>query len=237
MPTASHTTSRKVLQDLRALADPKVRAKMEYFGVRVKKAHGISTPQLHRLARQIGKNHRLASQLWRSGIHEAKILAALIGEPSKVRPAQMDRWARDCYSWDEVDATCCYLFVFATPAWRKAIEWSSRKKEFVKRSAFSLMAYLAYRDKTSADAKFVRLLGIIRRESKDDRHFVKKAVNWALRNIGKRNIALNRAAIRTAKQIRALDSRAARWIAADALRELTGKAVQQKLRRRKWRRK
>jgi 3-methyladenine DNA glycosylase AlkD len=209
---------------------------MEYFGVRVKKAHGIPAPQLHRLAKQIGRNHALAHQLWRSGIHEGKILATLIGEPSRLTPAQMDRWALACNSWDEVDASCCYLFVFAAPAWRKAMEWSRRKEEYMKRSAFALMAYLAYRDQTAADGKFMQLLAVIRRESQDQRHFVKKAVNWALRNIGKRNAALNRAAIRTANHIRTLDSSAARWIAADALRELTSEAVQQRLRRRKRRR-
>lgn len=232
MKPARHTKT-GVLRQLHALADPRIRSKMKYFGVCVEKAHGISTPELHRLAKQIGKNHELADELWRSGVHEAKILAALIGEPSKTTSAQMDRWALGCNSWDEVDASCCYLFVFTRQAWWKAIEWSRRKEEYVKRAAFSLMAYLAYRDKTAADAKFVRLLGVIGRESRDERHFVKKAVNWALRNIGKRNVALNRAAIRAAKEIRALDSSAARWIAADALRELTGKAVQQRLRQKR----
>lgn len=204
---------------------------MEYFGVRVKKAYGISTPQLHRVARRIGKNQKLADRLWQSGIHDAKILAALIGQPSNVTSAQMDRWSRGCNSWDEVDASCYYLFVFAKSAWGKAIEWSDRKEEYVKRAAFSLMACLAYRDKRAADAKFLRLLAIIRRESRDDRHYVKKAVNWALRNIGKRNLALNRAAIRTAKQIRVLDSKSAKWIAADALRELSSAAVRRRLAR------
>ncbi|HXN22276.1 MAG TPA: DNA alkylation repair protein [Candidatus Dormibacteraeota bacterium] len=232
MASAAYTKT-QALRELRALADPSVRAKMETFGVRVKQAQGIPTPRLHRLAKQIGRNHALADQLWRSGIHEAKILAALIGEPPKVTAAQMDQWALGCDSWDEVDASCCYLFVFAAPAWRKTIEWSRRKEEYVKRAAFALMAYLAYRDKPAADARFLRLLTIIRRESRDDRGYVKKAVNWALRNIGKRNVALNRAAIRTAKQIRTLDSKTAKWIAADALRELTGAAVQRRLRRRK----
>jgi 3-methyladenine DNA glycosylase AlkD len=227
------STETKVLRQLRALADPKVRAKMAYFGVHVKQAHGIPTPQLHRLAKQIGRNHALADQLWRSGVHEAKILATLIGEPQKLTAAQMDQWAQGCNSWDEVDASCCYLFVFAAPAWRKAIEWSRRKEEYVKRAAFALMAYLAYRDKTAADAKFLRWFAIIRRQSRDHRQYVKKAVNWALRNIGKRNVALNRAAIRSAQEIRALDSKTAKWIAADALRELTGEAVQRRLRRRK----
>jgi 3-methyladenine DNA glycosylase AlkD len=222
-------TKSSVLRDLRALADPKIRAKMAYFGVHVEKAHGISVPELRRLAKKIGKNHELANQLWASGIHEAKCLAAMIGEPEKVTAAQMDRWARDFDSWDVVDGTCCDLFVHSGPAWKKAVEWSGRKEEFVKRAGFSLMAYLSYKDKTAPDAKFLRMLEIIRRESRDDRNFVKKAVNWALRNIGKRNRSLNRAAIRAAQKIRALDSSTARWIAADAIRELTSPAVQHRL--------
>lgn len=222
-------TKSSVLRDLRALADPKIRAKMAHFGVHVEKAHGISVPQLNRLARKIGKNHQLSNQLWATGIHEAKCLAAMIGEPAKVTEAQMERWARTFNSWDVVDAACCYLFVFAAPAWKKTNVWSRRKEEFVKRAAFSLMAYLSYKDKTAPDSKFIHLLSVIKRESRDDRNFVKKAVNWALRNIGKRNPALNRAAIRTARQIRAIDSRPARWIAADAIRELTSPAVQRRL--------
>lgn len=226
-------TKSSVLRDLHSLADPKVRAKMSYFGISVEKAHGISVPELRRLAKKIGKNHELADQLWASGIHEAKSLAGMIGESEKVTAAQMDRWAHDFDSWDVVDGTCCDLFVHASSAWKKAVEWSRRKEEFVKRAAFSLMAYLSYKNKSAPDSKFLRLLTIIKRESRDDRHFVKKAVNWALRNIGKRNPALNRAAIRTAKQIRALDSSAARWIAADALRELTSPAVQHRLARKR----
>jgi len=221
------------LRDLRALADPQVRAKMAYFGVRVEKAHGISVPELRRLAKKIGKNHALANQLWESGIHEAKCLAGMIGEPEKVTAAQMDRWARDFDSWDVVDGTCCDFFVYASPAWKKAVSWSGRKEEYVKRAAFSLMAYLSYKDKSAPNAKFLRLLTIIKRESRDDRNFVRKAVNWALRNIGKRNRALNRAAIRTARQIRELDSSTARWIAADAIRELSSSAVQRRLRKKK----
>jgi 3-methyladenine DNA glycosylase AlkD len=228
---SSPPTKSSVLRDLRALADPKVRAKMAYFGVRVEKAHGISTPELHRLAKKIGKNHGLANQLWASGIHEAKCLAAMIGEPAEVTDAQMERWARGFDSWDVVDGACCYLFAYSPLAWKKAFDWSRHKEEYVKRAAFSLMAYLAYKDKTASDAKFIRLLSVIKRESRDDRNFVKKAVNWALRNIGKRNRALNRAAIRTARQIRALDSATARWIAADAIRELAGTAVQKRLRK------
>ena len=220
-----------VLRELKELADPKVRVKMAYFGVHVSKAHGISAPVLHAFARRIGKDHRLAEQLWTSGIHEARILATLIGEPHKVTDAQMERWVRDFDSWDVVDAACCYLYAHASPAWSKLDAWSRRREEFVKRAAFSLAAYLSYKDKTSPNARFEKFLRVIEREAHDERNFVRKAVNWALRNIGKRNLRLNRAAIAMAEKIRQQDSRAARWIAADALRELKSEAVQARLRR------
>src|SRR4029077_9443779 len=127
---------------------------------------------------------------------------------------------RDFDSWDVVDAACCYLYAQAQPAWEKTEEWSRRPEEFVKRASFSLVAYLAYKDKTAPDASFVRFLRVIEREAHDERNFVKQAVNWALRNIGKRNIRLNQEAIRVAEKIRQQGSRSARWIAADALREL-----------------
>ncbi len=218
------------LRELKRLANPKVRAKMAHFGVNVPKAYGISAPVLHSLARRVGKNHELAEKLWTSGIHEARILATLIGEPEKVTSAQMERWVRDFDSWDVVDAACCYLYAHAAPAWGKVKEWSRRREEFQKRAAFSLVAYLSYKDKTAPDARFERFLRVIEREAWDERNFVRKAVNWALRNIGKRNLRLNRAAVHSAKKIRKQDSRSARWIAADALRELRSDAVQARLR-------
>jgi 3-methyladenine DNA glycosylase AlkD len=220
-----------VLRELKRLANPKVRAKMAYFGVNVPRAHGISAPILHALARRIGKDHAMAAQLWSSGIHEARILATLIGEPDKVTASQMERWAREFDSWDVVDAACCYLFAGTSSAWRQVEAWSSRGEEFVKRAAFSLVAYLSYKDKQAPDARFERFLHVIEREAHDERNFVRKAVNWALRNIGKRNLRLNRSAIRTAERIRRQKSRSARWIAADALRELKSDAVQRRLRR------
>src|SRR5882724_10307936 len=224
-------TRAAVLRELKSLADPKVRAKMAYFGVNVPKAYGISAPVLHSLAKRIGKDHRLAQDLWATRVHEAGILATLIGESEKVTAAEMERWARDFDSWDVVDAACCYLYAQARPAWKKTTEWSRRPEEFVKRASFSLVAYLAYKDKASPDLRFTRFLRVIVREAHDERNFVRKAVNWALRNIGKRNMRLNRAAIREAEKIRRQNSRAARWIAADALRELKGDAVQVRLRR------
>jgi len=219
-----------VLSELKASGDPRVRVAMARFGVHVKKVHGISMPVLRKLARQIGTNHRLAQQLWSSGVHEARILAGMVDDPAEVTPQQMERWARDFNAWDVVDGSCCHLFVFAAPAWHKALEWSHREEEYVKRAGFALMAYLAVHDKRAPDARFARLLAIIRRHAAEERHIVKKAVNWALRQIGKRNARLNRLAIRTANQIRAMDSSAARWVASDALRELTSAAVQRRLR-------
>lgn len=224
-------TKAAVLRELKRLADPHVRAKMAYFGVNVPKACGVSAPVLHAFARQIGKDQALAEQLWSTGIHEAKILATLVGESEKVTPAQMQRWVRDFDSWDVVDAACCYLYAAARPAWEKVYEWSNRRAEFEKRAAFSLAAYLSYKDKRATDARFERFLSVVERESHDERNFVRKAVNWALRNIGKRNLRLNKAAIRSAERIRLQDSSAARWIAADALRELRSESVQARLRK------
>ena len=224
-------TKAAVLQELKKLAEPEVRAKMAYFGVHVSRAHGISAPVLHALARHIGRDQELAEQLWSSGVHEAKILAALVGEPERITSAQMDRWVRDFDSWDVVDSACCYLCASAKPAWDKVYKWAHRSAEFEKRAAFSLAAYLSYKDKASKDAPFVRFLSVIEREAYDGRNFVRKAVNWALRNIGKRNLRLNKAAIRAAERIRQQNSRSARWIAVDALRELKGDAIQKRLRR------
>lgn len=202
---------------------------MARFGIRAEIVYGVSKPRLDQMARRIGRDHDLAKELWASGVHDARLLGVLISEPLKVTAGQMERWARDFDNWDVCDGACCHLFAFAAPAWKKAVEWSSRKEQFVKRAGFALIAYLAYKDRTAPNSKFLRFLGIIRREACDDRHFVKKGVNWALRNIGKRNKALNRAAIRTARQLRGLDSAAARWIAADALRELTSPSVRRRL--------
>lgn len=230
---AKHISAEEILEKLKALANPKVRAGMKRFGIPDAAAHGISAPVLHQVARETGRNHALAQELWDSGVHEARILAGMIDEPGKVTARQMESWAREFDSWDVVDGSCCHLFVFAAPAWRKAVEWSGRNPEFVKRAGFALMAYLAVHDKQAPDAKFLRLFPILKRHAGDERNFVKKAINWALRQIGKRNRRLNRAAVRTARQIRAIDSRAARWVAADALRELTSPAVQRRLRARR----
>ncbi len=224
-------TCREILNKLKSLANPENVAGMARFGITTTNAYGISAPVLKRLAREIGKSHKLAGQLWATGNREARALAYLIDEPARVTERQMERWAKDFDSWDVCDGTCLYLFQYTPFAYRKCVEWSARREEYVKRAAFSLMACLTVHDKRAPDAAFLRFMPLIHEAARDERNFVKKAVNWALRQIGKRNRRLNRAAIRTAREIRKLDSRSARWIAVDALRELESRRVLQRLRR------
>ncbi len=202
---------------------------MSRFGIKTTKALGVSVPRLREIGRSIGSNHELAQELWDSQIHEARILASMIDIPEKVTVEQMDRWVKDFDSWDLVDGCCGSLFDKTPFAFEKAIQWCQRPEEFVRRAGFAMMAELAVHDKTSPDDTFLNFLPWIVQGSVDDRNFVKKAVNWALRQIGKRNRKLNKAAIRTAREIGRSDSRAARWIAADAIRELTSDSVSKKL--------
>ena len=223
----------KVLEKLEAAADPRATEGQARFGINTAHAYGIAMPVLRMLAREIGKDHDLAQQLWASGIHEARILASLVDDPRMVTEEQMESWVKDFDSWDLCDQCCGNLFDKTPYAYRKAVEWSEREEEFVKRAGFALMAYLAVHDKKAADEQFLPFLPIIKREAADNRNFVKKAVNWALREIGKRNANLNRAAIECGEEIRSMDARSAKWIASDALRELTGEAVQKRLQRHK----
>ena len=214
---------KEILTHLKSLHNPRNVAGMTQFGINPRNTLGVSIPTLRKIARQAGKDHRLAQELWASGIHEARILAAMVDDPDQVTEVQMERWVKDFDSWDVCDQVCSNLFDKTEYAHRKAIEWSRRDEEFVKRAGFVLMAALAVHDKSASDAAFKKFLPLIQRGATDDRNFVKKAVNWALRQIGKRNRALNRAASATAREIQQIDSRAARWVAADALRELRRK--------------
>ena len=211
---------REALSTLKRQANPANVAGMARFGINPRGTLGVSIPALRKLAKEIGRDHALARQLWVSGIHEARVLAGLIADPAALTEREMERWVHDFDSWDICDQVCSNLFDKTPWAWKKAVEWTSRDKEFVKRAGFVLMAALSVHDKAAPDAGFLAFLPIIRREAVDDRNFVKKAVNWALRQIGKRNERLRKAAVKTAKNIRKIDSRSARWIAADALREL-----------------
>jgi len=204
---------------------------MARFGIPSRNRLGVAVPELRKLARETGRDHALAIGLWRTGIPDARILASMLDEPGKVTSAQMEVWARCFDSWDVCDQVCMNLFDRTPFAWAKVRSWAGRREEFVKRAAFSLIASLASHDKEARDSAFIALFPLIRRASADDRNFVRKAVNWALRGIGKRNRALNRAAVRAARNIARLDSRAARWIAADAIRELESAAVRRRLAR------
>jgi len=222
-------TAQEVIARLESKAKPDQLEGMARFGIAVENRLGISIPELRKLAKEIGKDHDLAIELWKTGIAEARILAGMIGDPQKVTEEQMEDWVKDINSWDVCDQVCMNLFDKSPLAWKKIHDWSSREEEFVKRSAFSLIACLAWHDKKAVDEKFIELLPLIKREAVDERNFVKKAVNWALRHIGKRNKALNKAAIDAAREIRQIDSKTARWIANDAIRELESDAVKRRL--------
>lgn len=219
----------KVTAVLREHARPEELDGMARFGMDTAGRLGVSIPVLRRLAKELGKDHSLAQGLWNTGILDARILASMVEDPEKVTAAQMNRWVAGFTSWDVCDQVCMNLFWKTPFAWEKAAEWSRREEEFVKRAAFSLLACLAWHDEGAADSRFLRVLPLIRRAATDERNFVRKAVNWALRHIGKRNGALNRAAIAAAREIRKLDSKSARWIAGDALRELTSEGVRRRL--------
>jgi 3-methyladenine DNA glycosylase AlkD len=220
----------QVIDSLNSLADPDYLAGMTHFAIKTDRALGVSAPRMRKLAKEIGTDHKLAMELWESDIHEARIVAALIDDPKQVTKSQMNNWVRQFDNWGVCDACCCVLFDKTPFAWVKAIEWPRRKEEFVRRAGFVLMAALAVHDKESPDKKFIPFFSIIKRHADDERNFVKKAVNWALRQIGKRNIPLNKKAVAVAKEIRKMDSPAARWIAADAIRELTNKKILARLR-------
>jgi 3-methyladenine DNA glycosylase AlkD len=183
------------------------------------------------MAKEIGHNHNLALQLWNSGIHEAQILASLVDNPKEVTEEQMEQWVKDFDSWDVCDQCIANLFAKTPFAYQKAIEWSYRKDEFIKRASFALMTRLVHPAKKTSTRQIIELLSIIKREAGDNRNFVKKAVNWALRHIGKQNLQYNKVALSTAKEIQKLNSKNARWIASDAIKELTSDAVQQRLRK------
>ncbi len=218
----------QLLAQLQAAADPQSLAGMARFGVNTHHALGVSIPKLRAIAKTTPPNHDLAIRLWDSGLHEARILASFIMPPDQITSAEMDAWAADFDSWDLVDQVC--VLFWRTPlGCQKVFEWSARSEEFVKRAAFALMAEFAWYGRPEDHDTLAAFFPVIEAHAGDERNFVKKAVNWALRNLGKNSLALNEQAIACAQRIRQQPSRAARWIAADALRELTGDKVQTRL--------
>jgi 3-methyladenine DNA glycosylase AlkD len=212
--------SERLIATLRAHANPANVAGMARYGINTAGTLGVPVHVLRRLAKETGRDHALAESLWNSGIHEARILATLIDEPGRVTARQMDRWARDLDSWDVCDHACHNLFRYTPRAFAKAAQWAKARPEFVRRAGFSMMAGLAVKAKDATDEEFAAFLPLIAAAASDERNMVKKSVNWALRQIGKRNRRLHKLAMAAATEIARQDSRSARWIAADALREL-----------------
>jgi 3-methyladenine DNA glycosylase AlkD len=205
---------------------------MARYGIVAKKVFGVSMGTMQSLAKELGKSHALSEALWKTGWYEARMLASMVGEPAKVTSAQMERWAKSFDNWAVCDTATFVLWDRTPHAWAKVTEWSTRDEEFVKRAAFAMLASLTVHDKAAPDSNYLKGLKLIEREASDDRNFVKKAVNWALRSIGKRNRALNTAAVAVAKRLAEREDSAARWVGKTALREITSPAVLKRLEKR-----
>jgi 3-methyladenine DNA glycosylase AlkD len=218
-------TSEQIIANLKKHANAQAVEGMARFGIRPAQALGISIPTLRKMAKEIGKNHMLALELWDSGIHEAWILASMISEPQLVSAELMEEWVNDFDSWDVCDQVCGNLFDKTPYAYQKATEWCQQEKEFVRRAGFVMMAELAVHDKQAHDEAFMQFFPLIKQYADDKRNFVKKAVNWALRQIGKRNSHLRALALECAYEIQHMDSKTAQWVAKDALKELRAKEI------------
>jgi 3-methyladenine DNA glycosylase AlkD len=223
------STCEEILTKLKAKARPDQLSGMARYGMNTKNRLGIQMPELRKLAKETGKNHELAMQLWQTGFAEARILAAMIAEPEKLTPQQMDNIAADIDSWDVDDQTSMNLFEKTPLAWEKIQEWSQRDEEFVKRTAFSLIACLAWHSKTATDQQLVDTFPAIAHGAQDPRKSIQKAVSWALRNTGKRNPNLNKKAVALAQEIQKTATKPAKWVSSDVIRELTSEAVQKRL--------
>jgi 3-methyladenine DNA glycosylase AlkD len=228
-------TLNEIIKNLESLENPANIAGMKRFGIVTKKAFGVSAPNLKELAKEIKKQttdrHALALELWQTGIHEARIIAYLIDDVSQVTPEQMDEWVKDFDNWAICDGTCGHLFCRTPFAYQKVFEWAESEEEFIKRAGICLIAWLAVHDKKANDAAIAQFLPVLESKADDERNFIKKAVNWSLRQIGKRNLNLHRLAIETSKRIKSQNTRSARWIATDALRELTNEKTLERLKK------
>jgi 3-methyladenine DNA glycosylase AlkD len=220
-----------IIKKLESLSDQDAVKGMARFGINPRNNLGVSIYKLRQIAKEIGKDHELAIKLWNSDIHDARLLACFIDNPNKITSEQMNLWAKDFDSWDICDQVCTSLFDLNSLAWTKVFKWAKRDEEFVKRGAFALIAGLSVHNKRASDEKFERFFPIIKKHSTDNRNYVKKSVNWALRNIGKRNLRLNKKAIDLSKDILKIDSNTAKWIARNALKELTSIKIQNRLKK------
>ena len=219
-----------ILEKLKSASNPAAVEGMARYGMKGEQRLGVPVPAMRKIAKEAGRDHQLALDLWRTGIPEAMIVASMVDVPEEVTEQQTEEWVEDLGSWDVCDQVCMNLFEKVPFAWQKILEWSRREEEFVRRAAYALIACLAWHNKEAPAERFIQLFPVIKEGATDERNFVKKAVSWALRNIGKRNARLHRAAVQTAKEIQQMDSKAARWIGSDAIRELTGETAQKRVR-------
>jgi 3-methyladenine DNA glycosylase AlkD len=221
--------SNEILEKLKSKSRKDQLEGMARYGIKIDKRLGVSIPEIRKIAKDFGKNHKTALDLWNTGYDDAKITAAMIDEPEKVTENQMDEWVKEIDSWDVCDQICMNLFDKTPLAWKKIIDWSKRDEEFVKRTAFSLLACLAWHDKNADDNKFIDYFPLIKRNATDDRNYVKKAVSWALRHIGKRNLNLHKAALKLASEIKQIDSKTSRWIGSDVIKDLNSDSTKRRL--------
>ena len=228
MPRTPHTAD-QVIAKLRALENPETLAGKAHFGIEVSKALGLSMPQIRSIAKQITKDHALAEAMWRADIHETRLIASMIDIPSEVSEDQMERWVVGINSWDICDQTCGELFDRTPFTTKKIYEWATREEEFVKRAAFALIAWQAVHNKKMQDEDFLDYFPIIQQASGDPRNFVKKAVNWALRQIGKRSQFLHAPSLELSKKLAASDDKTVRWIGKDAVKELSSDKMLKRL--------
>ena len=236
-PTAAAKKTKGSLDDgvqsalawLKRHSSKATRDSMARYAIPSDKALGVSVANIRVLGKRLGQNHELAAALWNTGVYEARMLTSFVDDPARVTAEQMDRWSRDFDNWAVVDTLCFHLFDRTPHAWQKVAQWHDRKEEFVKRAAFALLWGLTVHDKRAGDAQFIEALRFIERAATDERNFVKKAVNMALRAIGKRNPALNAAAVAVARRLAESADAAARWVGKDALRELTSPSVTRRL--------
>ena len=223
--------AKEILKEIEPFGNPKNVEGMRRFGILFEDSYGVPIPVLRNFSKKFKNDHKLAFALWKTNVHKGKLLAAFIENPDEVTDEQMQNWVKDFYSWDICDQVCSNVFDKTPYAYEKAIEWCKNEKEFIRRAGFVMMAVLAVHDKKAGNDKFVQFFPLIEKYSSDERNFVKKAVNWALRQIGKRNLQLNTKAIALANKIKKQNSKSARWIASDALRELKSEKIINRLKR------
>jgi 3-methyladenine DNA glycosylase AlkD len=214
-----------VLFELKKCARPDQLTGMAKYGMTIENRLGVSVPEVRRIAKEIGKNHTLALELWKTKIAEARMVASMIADPNELASDEMDSWVKDFNSWDVCDQVCMNLFDKTPLAWNKVIQWSEREEEFVKRAAYALIACLAWHDKSAEDEKFIKLLPLISNAIYDNRNYVKKAASWALRHIGKRNERLHPVILKEAEQLKNNKNKTARWIGSDTVRDLTSDSI------------